>query len=330
MRVEQSYSSSSASTAPGDPARPAPLFVVVNPGSGAQDAAQTREVLASLFTGAGRRTEFFNVDSHTTLAQACDSAGAKARLHDGILVAAGGDGTVNTAAQAALHHGCPLGLIPQGTFNYVARDQGIPVEVQAAAQALLRARPCPVQTGRVNNQVFLVNASLGLYPRLLEDREAFNARFGRTPWAAVISGLGTVLRWRRQMTLDIDLDGRHTVLRAPTLFVANNRLQLERIGVDTAVAEDLRQGRLAGLVPKPLGNWSMLGLAVRGALGRLDEADEVRCFSFQQLDLRVRGRRRIKVATDGEVRVMDPPLRFSVAQPLQMMIPAEPDRASRE
>ena len=324
------HSSSSASAAPGDPAQPAPLFVVLNPGSGAQDAEQTREVLSNLFKSAGRRTAFFDVDSHTPLAQACDSAGAQAHRQGGILVAAGGDGTVNTAAQAALRHGCPLGLIPQGTFNYVARDHGIPLEVEAAAQALLRARPCPVQTGRVNDQVFLVNASLGLYPRLLEDREAFNARFGRTPWTAVISGLGTVFRWRRQMTLDIDLDGRHTVLRAPTLFVANNRLQLERLGVDAAIAEDLRQGRLAGLVPKPVGSWSMLMLALRGALGRLDEADEVRSFSFQQLELRVRGRRRIKVATDGEVRVMNPPLRFSVAQPLQMMIPAEPDRALRE
>lgn len=307
----------------------APLFVVINPGSGAHDAAQTEELLSRVFGEAQRPAVFAHAGAD--LAQACALAAAQAFREGGVLVAAGGDGTLNAAAQAALAHGCPLGVIPQGTFNFLARDHGIPVDTEAAARALLRAEASPVQVGTVNGHSFIVNASLGLYPQLLQDREAFNARFGRQRWVAVLSGLATVFKWRRQLVLDIDLDGKRTTLTTPTLFVANNRLQLERIGLEETVAASVEQCRLAGVVTRAIGSWAMLWLVLRGALGRLGDADQVRSFSFQRLEVKVRRMRRVKVATDGEVRVMAPPLLFSVApEPLQLMVPAEPDRVARE
>ena len=54
--------------------------------------------------------------------------------------------------------------------------------------------PKPVQVAGVNDRVFLVNASLGLYPDLLEDREAYKARFGRSRWVAFVAGCATLLR----------------------------------------------------------------------------------------------------------------------------------------
>jgi len=57
---------------------------------------------------------------------------------------------------------------------------GIRQDIQAPTRALLNARVEPVQVGRLNDQVFLVNASLGLYPHLLEDREAAKEVHGRS------------------------------------------------------------------------------------------------------------------------------------------------------
>lgn len=315
----------------GGVARAAPLFVVINPGSGATDAAQTRQLLARVFEEAGRTASFADVEAPAMLVQAFDRSAAQASKEGGILVAVGGDGTLNSAAHAALLHGCPLGVIPQGTFNLLARDRGIPADPEAAARALLRASATPMQLGVVNGQLFHLNASLGLYPQLLQDRESFSAQFGRKPWVAVISGLITLFKWRRQMLLEIETDGERTILRTPTLFVANNRLQLERIGIEDEVAEGLSRGRLAGIVVKPIGTLAMLVLVLRGALGGLGEADQVRSFCFQRLDVKVRGSRRVKISTDGEIRVLTPPLRFSLApQPLMLMIPAAQDRAPRE
>ena len=62
----------------------------------------------------------------------------------------------------------------------------------------------PVQVGLVNQQVFLVNASLGLYPKLLEDREAWKAQFGRSRLVAFGAGLSTLLRGDRDLRLRIE------------------------------------------------------------------------------------------------------------------------------
>lgn len=308
-----------------------PLFVVINRGAGGQDPTRTQELLAAVFAQAGRPAQFVRVAKPASLAGACEAAAGEAVRQRGVLVATGGDGTINSAAAAAIGHGCPLGVVPQGTFNYLAREYGIPLEAEAAAHALLTARPQPVQVGTVNHQVFLVNASLGLYPQLLLDREAFKARLGRRRWVAVLAGLATVLQWRRKLTLAVDLEGARTVVTTSTLFVGNNRLQVERVGIDEQVTDATGRGRLAGVAIRPLPPWTMLGLVLRGALGRLGDADQVESFSFQTLDLTVLGARRVRVATDGEVRRMALPLRFSVgARPLMLMLPRPEQQVPRE
>jgi len=246
-------------------------------------------------------------------------------------VAVGGDGTINTVAQAALTQGCPLGVIPQGTFNLFARDHGIPQDAQEAARALVDAQALPVQVGRLNDRLFLVNGSLGLYPQLLQDREAFKEQLGRRRWVAVLAALVTVFKWGRQLTLEIELEGEHIAVRTPTLFVGNNRLQLERIGLEAQTVARVGEGRLAAIVLQPIGTWAMLGLALRGAMGRLGEAEQVRSFAFRSVTIRRRGLRRIKVATDGEVHWMRPPLRFEVSpEPLLLMTPQPQDKVAVE
>lgn len=322
--------SPSAAGVPAPPAR-RPLHVVINAGSGEHDAQQTQAILEEVFRAAGHDAQFVRLGDPADLAEACERAAAQAAEDGGVLVAAGGDGTINMAAAAALRHGCALGVIPQGTFNYLARDHGIPLDAQAAARALVRARPQPVQVGLVNDRVFLVNASLGLYPQVLQDREAFKARLGRRRWVALLSGVATVFRWHRRLRLEIELDGVRTMLTTTTLFVGNNRLQVEQVGLEEEVAQRTGRGRLAGVVTRPVGAWTMLWLALRGALGRLGDADQVETFSFHELQVRVLGARRVKVATDGEVLVMAPPLRFAAAaQRLLLMVPGPEDRVPRE
>lgn len=313
------------------PAPQAPLFVVINPGSGEHDAAQTQQLLSRIFEEAGRSARFARITGSSMLVHACEQAASDASRHGGILVVAGGDGSVNTAAQAALHHGCPLAVIPQGTFNYLAREHGIPLEAEAAARALLQARAQPVQVGLVNGEVFLVNASLGLYPQLLQDREAFKSRLGRHRWVAVLAALVTLFQWRRKLLLEVELDGRRSMLTTTTLFVGNNRLQVERVGLEEEVTERMGGGRLVGVVIRPIGIAAMVGLVLRGALGRLGDADQVESFSFQDLRVKVARHRRVKIATDGEVQRMAPPIRFSVApEPLRLMLPGPGDRVPRE
>jgi diacylglycerol kinase family enzyme len=304
----------------------APFVIVFNAGSGRGDSEAARAAIERVLSEAGRRWRLHAVEHAEQLRSVAARAVAEAREQGGVVVAAGGDGTINAVAQAALGSRCPFGVLPQGTFNYFSRSHGIPSDTVEATRLLLNARPSPVQVGLVNDRVFLVNASLGLYPQLLEDREAWKQQFGRSRLVALGAGLATLLRWHRQLRLHIELPGAVRTIRTPTLFVGNNRLQLEQIGIEQARA--LEDGRLAAITLRPVGTPAMLGLLVRGALGRLGEADQVMSLGFTQMSVRPAlsyGRARVKVATDGEVLWMRAPLAFRVApEPLWLLKPEHP------
>ena len=268
------------------------------------------------------------IENPSQISEVCERAVRLAAEQRGVVVAAGGDGTINAVASAVLGTCCPFGVLPQGTFNYFGRVHAIPQETRPAAVALLGASVSPVQVGEVNGRLFLVNASLGLYPQLLEDREAWKQQFGRSRFVAFLSGLSTLLKARGQLKLEIELEGRSASLRTPTLFVGNNHLQLTRVGIDEDHAGAVNRGELAGIAVRPIGTLALFGLLARGLLGRLGEADNIDSFSFRKLTVSPRGRKRMKVATDGEVMWMKTPLVFQVAaDPLLLLVPAPEDRA---
>lgn len=307
----------------------APLVVVFNVGAGHGQADEVRATLQAGCAEAGRTLQLLEVQDPKQLVAIARKAVAQAQREGGIVVAAGGDGTINTVAQATLGSGCPFGVLPQGTFNYFARTHGIPADTHQALQVLLAGHHQPAQVGLVGERVFLVNASLGLYPRLLEDREEWKRQFGRSRLVAFGAGLATLLRGHRSLRLRIEAQGEERELRTPTLFVGNNALQLEQLGFPEA--EAIAAGRLAAIALRPVGLLAMLGLLWRGAFGRLGEADELIHIATRQLTVRP-GRRlgawrsqRIKVATDGEVTWMQLPLTFRVApQTLDLLRPPTP------
>lgn len=301
--------------------------------------------MAQVFDDANRPVEFLLIEQPEQISQLARRAVELAHMHQGVVVAAGGDGTINAVASAVLAGAargqlCAFGVLPQGTFNYFGRAHGIAQNTRAAAHALLGATVQPVQVGLVNGHVFLVNASVGLYPQLLEDREAWKRRLGRSRVVAFFAGVATLLRARRQLRLQIEsttapgLSGSTTAprsLRTPTLFVGNNQLQLFRVGIDAAHADAVTHGELAAVVVRPIGTAALFWLLLRGIIGRLGDADNIDTFAFKRMSVNPRGRKRIKVATDGETRWLDTPLRFEVSpQPLLLMVPSEADRVAVE
>lgn len=297
-----------------------PFFIVLNAASGHRESRDTRAVISRVMREAGREHHVRLVENPSDLAHVARAAVAEANHVGGAVVVAGGDGTINTVANAVLASACPLGVLPHGTFNYFGRAHGIPEDPEEAVRMLLGATPHAVQVGMVNDRAFLVNASLGLYPKLLEDREAWKKQYGRSRLVALCAGLISVLRARRQLRLRLEKDGQVANWRTPTLFVGNNKLQLEQIGMDEADALD--RGFLVAIAPYPVGTLSLLWLALRGALGTLGDAKHVRSFLLRDLEVTRDGRRAriIKVAIDGEIMQMQEPVRFSISpQPLYLL-----------
>ena len=312
-------------------ARHGPLFIVFNAGSGRRDAAEEMQTISRVLQEGGREFEFLHCQGGESIDTLARRAVDQAMARQGVVVAAGGDGTINAVANAVVGSGCPFGVIPQGTFNYFGRDNAISQDSSEAARVLLRGRVLPVQAGKVNGRLFLVNASVGLYPKLLEDREAWKQQFGRSRFVALVSGIATLLQARGQLNLRIESAGKATSLRTPTLFVGNNRLQLVQAGIDAQQAEAVRQGQMAAVAVRPIGTLALFGLLLRGVLGRLGEAENIRSFTFRRLTVTPRRMKRIKVATDGEIVWMQSPLVFEVApEPLLLLVPLPQDEAEIE
>ncbi len=314
-----------------------PLQFVINGAAGSGDADTRRELIEAALRAAGRVGEL-RFSRPAELALVAQQAASKAIATRTAVVAVGGDGTLNTVAQAAHVTGCAMGVVPQGTFNYFARTHGIPSDPAEAVRRLLEWTPLPVRVAAVNDRVFLVNASLGLYPELLENREAYKARFGRSRWVAFWAGSTTLLRAQRQLRLHIEQGAAARDVRTLTLFVGNNRLQLQQLGlkpqtqVEGAPGQASAAGCITAVMLRPLGTWSMFRLMLHGAMGTLGEAQSVEHFEFEHMVVRptlAPGRRGVKVAFDGEVTRMRAPLDFRVlAKPLYLLKPRPHDAAT--
>lgn len=302
------------------------LQFVVNAAAGSTDAQAKRVAVEAALHAAGRRGELLFC-SPAELAVVSQRAAERAFATRTAVVAVGGDGTLNAVAQAAHAAGCAIGVVPQGTFNYFARTHGIPLDPSDAVRLLLRAMPVPVQVAGVNDRVFLVNASLGLYPDLLEDREAYKSRFGRSRWVAFLAATVTLLRAQRKLRMHIEMGGAVRDVQTLTLFVGNNRLQLQQLGAEPedTVAGTPGDGSIAAVMLRPIGTLPMIALMLHGAMGRLGDAAGVERFEFQHMVVNptlTHGRSGVKVAFDGEVATLRPPLDFRVlAKPLHLLAP---------
>lgn len=302
----------------------APYHIVSNAGSGSKDAHEARDQIKAVLAEAGRPHEFILIEDPGKLASVAKQAVDAAVKSGGAVVVAGGDGTINSVMQAVLPTRRPFGIIPQGTFNYSSRAHGIPLDSIEATRSLLSSTVKPVQVGLVNQRAFLVNASLGLYPEVLQDREEYKRQYGRHRSVAMWSGLMTLMRYHRQLLVEIEHEQGRERMRTPSIFVGNNALQLEQVGLEEA--EAVKRWRLAAVIVQPVGTPELMSLALRGLLGRLGEDDRVLNFAFQSMTvdpLRGVSKRGIKVAVDGEIFWCQPPITFRVApQPLMLLAPA--------
>ncbi|MBV7539808.1 diacylglycerol kinase family protein [Acidovorax sp. sic0104] len=268
------------------------------------------------------------------IVQLAHDAAEAARQDGGLVVAAGGDGTINAVAAAALHVGVPMGVLPMGTFNYFAREHGLALDPEAAVQDLLRALDAgdmrPVQVGFVNQRLFLVNASVGLYPKLLAEREKASRRFGRSRMVAVASAVWSMFRpsagrrWRVVMKTHHGAESSQQEHLVTTLFVGNNPLQLERMGLPEAkkVADG---GSLGVVMLQPQGRWAVARTVWNAATGQLGKDSAVVSLACSELTVSPASWRppQVKVAFDGEREWIVPPLHFSIsARPLWLVAPS--------
>jgi diacylglycerol kinase family enzyme len=127
---------------------------------------------------------------------------------------AGGDGSINAAAEAAHDENKPLVIFPAGTLNHLARDLGLE-SISDSVDALHLGEAAAVDLGRIDGRPFLNTASFGTYSRLVDIRERLEDRIGK--WPALIYALIRVLREGQPLT--VELNGKR--MKIWMIFIGN-------------------------------------------------------------------------------------------------------------
>lgn len=235
-----------------------------------------------------------------------------------VLVAAGGDGTVSTVAGAAVRAGKVFGVIPCGTLNHFARDAGIPADLDEAAAVLAAGRTRRLDVGVVNDRIFINNASIGAYPRMVWERNRARRRGLPRPLAA---GLAVARTWfdLRSVAARLTIDGRELVRSTPFIFIGNSTYDID--GTDIGRRPTMTDGKLSLYMAPRFGRGDALLLPVRVLLKTLEKHERFEAFEAAAISIET-SRARVSVGIDGEIRMLDAPLRFSVrSDALETILP---------
>lgn len=231
------------------------------------------------------------------------------RLRDraDLLIVCGGDGSVSSAAVAVMESGLPMGIMPMGTANDLARTLGIPMDLTRAADVIVAGHLRKVDLGTVNGHAFFNVASIGLSTQLAQKLDPeLKRRWGRVGYAIAA---GRVLTGATPFKAKIRQQGQSEETQVSTyqIAVGNGR----HYGGGNVVEEtaSIDDGRL-DLYSLELKNLWQLALMMRsfrsGTHGAWKEVRTARCVEFD-IETAVP----MPVNTDGEI-VTSTPAHFKV------------------
>jgi len=142
----------------------------------------------------------------------------------------GGDGTIGNAANALAGTGVELAILPCGTLNHLAKDLGIPLNLELAARVAHTGRAVPTDAAVVNDRIFLNTSSVGAYVSFVRAREQLEVRLGYGI-SSLIAGMRLLVRMPT-FRIEVDVDGETRRYVTPLVFigVGERELRLPTLG----------------------------------------------------------------------------------------------------
>ena len=301
---------------------PVPLPVLINRSGGTAAALGERleETVRAAFAACGREIDLELLDGKDM------ADGVRRHLDASIIAVGGGDGTLGGAAQILTGTRTALAILPLGTRNHLARQLAVPLDLTEAAQVAATGERRRMDLGRAGKRIFVNNASIGLYPDLVTERDK---RQG-PKWLGTIPAAWRVLRSMQPHHYRLKVDGQAHEVRSPLLFVGNNRYSLDFGSLGER--ESLRDGELSLCAVHADGPAQLAWFAVKVLFGLTrPEADFENLGEARSITIEAAGGSggEIGVALDGEVERMALPLQLDILpSALGVVAPRVPARSS--
>jgi diacylglycerol kinase family enzyme len=296
---------------------PLPVLVNRSGGTAASKGDKLGDEIEAAFAEAGVAIDLQLVEGDAL------EAAVKAVAGQPLVVVGGGDGTLGRLAGILAEAGSTLGILALGTRNHLARELGVPLDLPGAAALIAAGTVRAIDLARVNGEPFINNASIGLYPQLVREREQRSA----PKYIAAIPASFAALKRIKHHRLHLSLPGRSkdkvgdSDIITPMLFVGNNHYVLEAGQIGKRDALD--GGVLSIYAVAARRRLALIGFALRTLVGRARRDSDFAAIGDTP-SFEVSGRSDdIDIALDGEVMTLKMPLRFECqAGALKVVAPA--------
>ncbi len=214
-----------------------------------------------------------------------------------VVVAAGGDGTVNETINGLACPGLPLAVIPLGTANVLAAEIGLRTNPAAVARCVALGRPRPIALGAANGRRFILMAGAGFDAHVVADVSVPMKRWlGKGAYALAIARQLLVFH-----SLGYEVLTDNTLRRAASVIVANSRFYGGRFVC--ASAASLESDTLQVCLFERAGRLATIGYALALFAGRLPRLSSYRLVEARRIEIRGRPGEPMQVDGDGVGRL---------------------------
>lgn len=232
-----------------------------------------------------------------------------------LVIVGGGDGTLNAAVDGLVDTRLPLGILPLGTANDLARTLEIPLSLPAACEVIMKGQVRRIDLGWVNGKHFFNVASMGLSVQITEQlTKEVKRRWGVLAYA--VTALKAISQ-SRPFRAEIRINGKSIRVKTIQIAVGNGRYY----GGGMAVVHDatIDDQRLDLYSLEVQHWWQIIALlpAMRG--GRHINSVNVRALRGQEIEVYTSRSRRIN--TDGEITTRTPAHFRVIPKALAVLVP---------
>jgi YegS/Rv2252/BmrU family lipid kinase len=233
------------------------------------------------------------------------------------VILGGGDGTLNAAASALVQTGLPLGILPMGTANDLARTLQIPAALEEASEIIIHGKRHVIDLGWVNGHYFFNVAHIGLGANVTHALSSgIKQRWGALSYARAVVN---ALRTNRPFRANIECDGFILRTRAMQVAVGNGR----HYGGGMTIMEDatIDDQQLDLYCLKAVPWWQLLLAALAVRTGRWQQQPHVHVLRGREIAIRTR--RSLVVSADGELITRTPAFFRVIPQAISVFVPPD-------
>lgn len=291
------------------------IEVIINAAGGSFDGSDTAPLVEREF-GAHK------LDVKVHVAESGSQIGALAREaalgNAEIIVAGGGDGTISAVAAEVFKAKKALGVLPLGTLNNFSKDISVPQDLAGAVSVIAGGYTTEIDLAEVNGRIFINNSSIGLYPRIVKKREQ-QQRLGYGKWWAAFWAALRVFRVSPFLRVRLEIEDKRFWRKTPFVFVGNNQYEMDLYNIGRR--DSLDDGRLSVYFLRRGGRLGVILLLLKTLTGRVRQWRDFEEVLTDKVTIQTR-RRRLQVAFDGEVGVLETPLEYkSLPRALKVIVP---------